>query len=58
VLGTPGDDPLRQRRTDARQTRDLAHVRMIQIYALPWQQRTGKLRGPSRCFSESAWPRD
>src|SRR2546422_5665089 len=39
VRRTPRDDPLRQRRTDARQPRDLDHVRAIEIDALAGEQR-------------------
>jgi hypothetical protein len=45
VLRAPGDDALRQCRTDAWQTRDLAHVGAIEIDALAGKERTGELCG-------------
>lgn len=53
MLGAPGYDPLRQRRADARQTCDLAHVGAIQIDPLTGEQRTGELGGAAGGLAQS-----
>src|SRR5206468_3349514 len=52
VLVAPRDDALRQRGTDTRQTCDLAHVCIIQVYPLSGQQWSRKLRRAAGCFAK------
>src|SRR5580765_12883 len=48
VLGAPGDDALRQRRSDARQTSDFRHVGAVQIDSLTGRERIGPGRAGRR----------
>ncbi|OLC89266.1 MAG: hypothetical protein AUI86_01395 [Gemmatimonadetes bacterium 13_1_40CM_3_66_12] len=52
MFGTPGNDALRERGTNARQPCDFAHVRLIQINSLPRQERTGELSRAAGRFSQ------
>ena len=53
MLGTPGDDSLRQRGANARQACDLAHVGAIDVDFLTRQERTGELRGATRGLAQA-----
>src|SRR6266705_3131707 len=52
VLGAPSDDALRERRSDARQTRDLRHVGPVQIDSLAGRERAGETRGAPRRLAQ------
>jgi len=58
VFGTPRHDPLRQRRTDARQSCDFAHVGVIEIDALTRQEGTGKLRRATSSLAQTTCRND
>src|SRR4029077_837723 len=47
VLLAPGDDALRERRTDSGEARDLRHVGSVEVDALPWQERAREPGGGS-----------
>jgi hypothetical protein len=58
VFGSPRDDPLSQRRTDARQSCDLAHVGAIEIDSFTREKRASKLGGTTSRLLETTWLRN
>jgi hypothetical protein len=57
VLGAPGNNALRERRSNTRETCDFAHVGAIQVDAFAGQEWTGELGGATRRLLQCAWPR-
>jgi len=52
MLRAPGDDSLRQGRSDPRQPCDLAHVGAVHIDALTGKERTRELSGAARSLTQ------
>ncbi|HMG17650.1 MAG TPA: hypothetical protein VK573_02910 [Gemmatimonadales bacterium] len=55
MLGTPRDNALRQRRSDAGQPCDLAHVGTIEVDPLAGKKGTREQRGAPGRFAQAAW---